>query len=132
MGNQEWIAQITETDSELWYADIECNNKEEAIELGMKFAKEEGLKSFRIGRKVSCGVPTIYADSIIDDARERLYDEVGEVSDTYLENTTKEQEKELEEALNNVFYEWHKKYKLFPTCYMIEDDEVITLKEELL
>lgn len=125
---EDWIVELTESDSEIWSSDIDCNSREEAIEEGMKASKEDGLQSFRIGRQENCSMAHIYADSIIENAQEQLYDEVGEVSETYLECVTKEQEKELEEALNDVFYNWHKKHRLFPSCYKIFDDEIIEVK----
>lgn len=63
---------------------------------------------------------TIDAGTIIENAQEQLYEEVGEISETYLEGITREQEEEL----NKVFYNWHKKYKLFSNCYKILNDEV--------
>lgn len=128
MEKEEWIVELTESDSEIWSSDIDCSSREEAIEEGMKAAKEEGLESFRIGRQEYCSMAAIYADTIIENAQEQLYNEVGEASETYLEDITKEQEKELEEALNEVFYNWHKEHKLFPNCYKILNDEVVQVK----
>lgn len=128
MKKEEWIVELTESSSEIWSSDIDCNSREDAIEEGMKAAKEDGLESFRIGRKECCGMATIDVSTVIEQAQEQLYDEVGEVAETYLENVTKEQEKELEEALNEVFHNWHKKHKLFPSCYKILNDEVIEVK----
>ncbi|WP_243129482.1 hypothetical protein [Clostridium sp. HBUAS56017] len=125
---EEWIVELTEDDYETWSSDIDCNSREEAIEKGMEAAKKQGLKSFRIGKKECCTVPTIWADTIIESAGEQLYDEVGEVSETYLDDVTEEQGKELEEELNEVFYNWHKKHNLFPTCYTVEKDETIEVK----
>jgi len=125
---KEWIVDLRENKNDIWNADIECESKEIAIEEGMKVAKEEGLRSFWVGKQESCGMATIDVDTIIENAQEQLYDEVGEVSETYLEDVTEEQENELEEALNEVFYNWHKKHKLFPNCYKvisIEQIEVI-------
>lgn len=128
MKKEEWIVELTESDSEIWSSDIDCNSREEAIEEGMKAAKEDGLESFRIGRQEYCSMAHIDASTIIENAQEQLYDEIGEVAETYLEDVTKEQEKELEEALNNVFHDWHKKHKLFPSCYKVLDDEVIEVR----
>lgn len=128
MEKEEWIVELTESDSEIWSSDIDCSSREEAIEEGIKAAKEEGLNSFRIGRQEYCTMSAISASTIIENAQEQLYDDVGEVSETYLENVTTEQEKELEEALNDVFYNWHKKHNLFPSCYKISNDEAIEVK----
>lgn len=125
MKKEEWIVMLTEKEQDTWWSDIDCDSREEAIRLGTEQAKEDGLKSFYIGSQVMCSLSTIYADSIIEDAKEQLYDNVGEVAETYLEDVTKEQQEELEEKLNEVFYEWHKKYNLFPTCYMVENSEKI-------
>lgn len=128
MKKEEWIIELTECNYEIWGSDIDCDSREEAIEKGMEAAKKEGLKSFRIGKQEPCGIATIYVDFIIENAQEQLYDEVGEVSETYLEDVTRDQEKELEEALNEVFYNWHKKYGLFPSCYKVLNEEVIEVK----
>ena len=127
---EEWIVELTESDNEMWYADIDCNSREEAIEEGMKGAIEDGLESFRIGRQESCDIPTIDVSSVIEDAQEQLAEEIGEVSESYLDSVTKEQEEELEVELNEVFRKWHKKHNLFPTCYNILDEEVIEVNRE--
>lgn len=125
---EEWIAEMTDTDNEIWSADIEGNSREDVIADGMKYAKEEGLSSFRIGQKIPVGVPTLDIDSILEDAYEQVYNEVGEVAEGFLDDVSKEQEKELEEKLNEAFYNWIKKHKLEPTCYVVINDEVIEVK----
>jgi hypothetical protein len=118
--------EFTDKDNDLWQFDCDgFKTKEEAIKKGIKIAKNDGYKHFRVGKSVPCSMATIYADNIIENAVEQLYEEVGEVSETYLEDVTSEQEKELEEDLNEVFYQWHKKHKLFPNCYTIEDIEYV-------
>lgn len=119
-----WIVDLREGDFDIWQGDIETNSREEAIKLGMEEAKEEGLSQFSIGKQVLCNISHIWADSIIENAQEQLYDEVGEVAECYLD-TTKEQDEELELKLNEVFYEWHKKHNLFPSCYKVENIETI-------
>ena len=90
ISKEEWIVELTESNSEIWGSDIDCGSREEAIEKGMKAAKKEGLKSFRIGRQEYCGMAHIDVDAIIEDAQAQLYNEVGEASETYLEDVTKE------------------------------------------
>lgn len=99
---EDWIVELTECDYEIWGSDIDCGSREKAIEKGIEAAKKDGLTSFRIGKKEPCAMATIDADTIIENAQEQLYDEVGEVSETYLEGVTEEQENELEEELNKV------------------------------
>ena len=125
---KEWIAELTEEDCEVWHHHIECDTKEKIIEEGMKNAKKDRIKSFRIGRAIPCGIPCIDVDFILENAREQLYDEVGESSDVYLDDATEEQIEELDEQLNEVFYQWHKKYNLEPSCYKVVDDEVIEVE----
>ena len=121
-----WGIQFTEVDNEIWDIDYEgYETKEEAINDGLTMINEGS--AFRVGRIVPCEISGIDTDRVIDYARDKLYDEVGEFAETYLNDITTEQEKELEEALNNVFYEWHKKHNLFPTCYIVEDEEYVTI-----
>ena len=96
---EEWIVELIETDCEIWHSDIDCNSREEAIKEGMKYAKEDGLKSFRIGRAIPCGIPNIDTDWLLERTQERLYDEVGESAEVYLDSVTREEFKELDEQL---------------------------------
>ena len=129
MKKEDWIVELTENDDEIWSADIECDSREDAIAEGMKGAIEDGLESFRIGRRERCRVPKICAETIIENAIEDLSEEVGEAAESYLDETTNDQEKELEEELNKVFHNWHKKHRLFPGCYKVLNDEVIEVNE---
>lgn len=125
---EEWIADITKTDSEIWSADIDGHSRKDVIVDGMKYAKSEGYSSFRIGKKIPVGIPTLDVDGILENAYDQVYDEVGEVAEGFLDDVTKEQQKELEEQLNQVFFNWVVKHKLEPTCYTIINDEVIEVK----
>lgn len=125
-----WGIQFTDADNEIWNTDYEgYKTKEEAIKDGLRMVNEgtEEGSSFGVGRIVPCRMSGIDTERVIEYAQDRLYDEVGEYGETYLEDVTEEQEKELEEALNNVFYEWHKKHNLFSTCYTVEDEEYVTI-----
>ena len=131
MNKQEtelWIAEITYTDSEIWVADIEGNSREDIIADGMEYANDEGLSFFRIGQCIPAGIPTLDIDSVLEGAYEQVYNEVGESAEGFLNDVTKEQQKELEDKLNEVFYQWVKKYRLEPTCYTVINDEVIQVK----
>ncbi len=123
-----WGIQFTEVDDEIWYIDYEgYKTKEEAIKDGLIMIDEE--TGFRVGRIVPCGMSGIDTDRVIEYAQNELYDKVGECAETYLNDITTEQEKELEEALNNAFYEWHKKHNLFPTCFTVEEEEYISINK---
>lgn len=123
-----WIAELTEIDSETWCNDLECDSREAAIEEGMILAKEEGMTCFRIAKATPCGIPSIDGEYIIDDLQNQLCSEVGEVGEDYLEDATKEQINELEEQLNEVFYNWNIKHGFEPNCYTIEESEWIKVK----
>ncbi len=127
---QNWGIQFTDADNEIWSTDYEgYETKEEAIKDGLGMVNEgvEEGSAFRVGKIVACRMSKIDAGRVVEDAQDRLYNEVGEYGETYLEDVTEEQEKELEEALNNVFYEWHKKHNLFSNCYTVEDEEYVTI-----
>ncbi len=129
---QNWGIQFTEADNETWSTDYEgYETKEEAIKDGSRMVNEgtEEGSAFRVGRIIPCEISGIDTERVIEYAQDRLYDEVGEYGETYLEDVTEEQEKELEEALNNVFYEWHKKHNLFPTCFTVEDEEYVSINK---
>ena len=127
-----WGIQFTDADNEIWNTDYEgYETTEEAIKDGLRMVIEgvEEGSAFRVGKIVACEISGINTDRVIDYARDRLFDEIGEFAEAYLNDITTEQEKELEEALNNVFYEWHKKHNLFPTCYTIEDEEYVSINK---
>ena len=107
---------------------IEIDREDNSSVGESRYAKEDGLKSFRIGRAIPCGIPNIDTDWLLERAQELLYDEVGESAEVYLDSVTREEFKELDEQLNEVFYQWHKKHKLEPNCYKVIDDEVIEVK----
>lgn len=125
---EEWTADITQTNSEIWTSDIEGSSREDVIADGMEYAKEEGYSSFRIGKKIPVGVPTLDIDSILESAYNQVYDEVGECAEGFLDDVTKEQQRELEEQLNEVFYNWVIKHKLQPNCYTVTNEEIIEVK----
>lgn len=125
----KWIAEITEDDDEYWHIDISAETRDEIIIKGMKLAREDGIKSFRIGYMVGAAIPHIWCDSILVDAQDSLREEYSNsTDDEYLENVTHEQQQELENMMNDVFYEWHKKYNLFPQCFSVIKDEIIKVK----
>jgi hypothetical protein len=125
---EEWVADITQKDSEIWSADVEGNSREDVIVDGMEYAKSEGYSSFRIGKKIPVGVPTLDIDSILESAYEQVYDQVGECAEGFLDDVTPEQQKELKEQLNDVFFNWIVKHKLEPNCYTIINDEVVEVE----
>jgi len=51
-------------------------------------------------------VPYIFGSDLIDMVAEAAYNECGECAETWLENIEKEESKDLEEKLNEVFSKW--------------------------
>ena len=126
---KEWIVDLKEHDSELWFAEDRFNTREEAIKEGKKLAiKNENEKCFRVGRAVYLEeIPGIDVNSLLEQISAEVYDKVGEVAEDYLMYVDEKQIKELNKELNSVFQKWVKKYKHEPNFYIIEEPEIIYL-----
>ena len=77
-------------------------------------------------KRVYIGIVTevdirVDADDVIENIQNRVYSEHGEVAEEYLDDVTKEQLNELDEALNKVFNEWKDKYKFEPNFFTVEE-----------
>lgn len=62
-------------------------------------------------------------ENILEDIRERVYNECGECAEDYLMDVTRKEKEELEEKLNKELQEWLVKNKLEPGFYSIVKDE---------
>ena len=139
-------------DSDAWEASEYFDTKEEAIEAGKKALREfiadpeneydqsdvlghvyeeyEGIHTiFAVGQLNSPSL-RIYADTVIESLQEQSGERCGEVSETFLDDVTKEQEKDLEEKLNAVLNEWLTKYNHQPTFYYLDNIEKVRLEED--
>lgn len=109
------------------------DTKEECIAEAMAEIKandeEEILNGFYLGRCETVGLPTIDADSLLEQLSNDVYDEVGEVAEDYLTDVPVEAINELEESLNKVFEEWADKHKMHPTFYKVTDIQFISIEE---
>lgn len=119
----EWTYDYSSVD--VWREGHFFYTKEEAIEAGKIFARNEGLLSFKVGRQVEVGPTGVDTDFILENIAENMQSEVGEVADDYLLDVTKEHQEELEEELNEVLFKWMEKHKYSPTFYNIEDIEEV-------
>ena len=149
--NLKWVCSHGE-DEEIWGASESFDTKEDAIEAGKKALREyiadpeneydqsdvlghvyeeyEGIHTiFAVGQLRSPSL-RIYADSVIENLQEQSDEYCGEVSETYLDDVTKEQEKDLEEKLNATLNEWLTKYNHQPTFYYLDNIEKVRLEEE--
>lgn len=127
MKDGRWILDINETISDIWNGESFFDTKEEAIEEGYRWAEKENLKFFRVGLCESETNYGIDVDSVIEHIQETTYDEVGEVAEDYLDDVTTEDLLELEEKLNDVFYNWQKEHKYEPNFYRIVATERINI-----
>ena len=149
--NLKWVCGPGE-DEEIWGASEFFDTKEEAIEAGNKALREfiadpeneydqsdvlghvyeewEDIPSaFAIGQLRRPSL-RIYADSLIENLQEQSDERCGEASETFLDDVTKEQEKDLEEKLNAVLNEWLTKYHHQPTFYYLDNIEKVRLEED--
>lgn len=149
--NLKWVCSPCE-DEEIWDASEFFDTKEDAIEAGKKALREfiadpkneydqsdvlghvyeewEDIPStFAIGQLRRPSL-RIYADSLIENLQEQSDERCGESSETFLDDVTKEQEKDLEEKLNATLNEWLTKYNHQPTFYYLDNIEKVQLKED--
>lgn len=123
---QEWT-YATNIHNDIWRGDL-FNSREEAIQEGMKEAKEEGFKNFKIGIAVKPLELNLDVEFLLERISESYFDEYGEIAEDYLTDVSSEDQVELEKRLNKVFYEWINEKGYTPSFYGIEDVEVIKVK----
>lgn len=120
-----WVYSLNE---EIFNTGEYFNTKEEAVESGKEDLTWEGkYPTFYVGQVKSVdfalGVDT---DGILEHIAQNVYDEVGEVSETYLYNVDKEHHNILEENLNNVVRQWMDQYGYNPEFYQVINIEKIS------
>ena len=128
--NNRWMYSLT--NSEIWTGET-FETKEKAITEGYKEAlemqEEEFYKDyFNVGQCVEVLPSGIDVEFLLENIAENTTDDVGEVGDDYLMDVTKEHQRELEEKLNNVLFEWMDKYNYKPTFFKIENIERVELE----
>lgn len=114
------------TDKYVWSENEEMFNSEEfdTIEEALEDAKQyiDYPTIVYIGKvKEVNELDIINASRIIDDVREAVYEQAGEVSEDFLDKVTDEQEKMLKEKVEKVFYEWLKETKNIPSFFAVRD-----------
>mgnify|MGYP003291663946 CR=1 FL=1 len=67
--------------------------------------------------------PTVYACRVLDDLQEHAYENGGEWAEDWLLGVTDEEERDLQDSLNNVIRAWIKKYKYEPTWFRVCNQE---------
>lgn len=124
MNNDKWMYQLGNSD--IWNGE-EYETKEEALKEGIK--AREGNELLRIGQQESVGASGIDIDLLIENVAENTIDEFSEVGEGYLDDVTTEHREELEEKLNEVFFEWVNKYGYNPNFYRVVNIEEIEEEE---
>lgn len=123
-----WIADIRESEYEVWESDIYAQTREEVIRKGLDEAKEQGVEVFRIGYIVDESEPRLDVEDIIERLSDKVYYELGEVADNYLQEITDKEFEELDKGLNDVFEKWTRKYNKKLSCFKVIKEELITVK----
>lgn len=128
--NENWIVDINGDDEERWFPEKEnLHSREEAIKVGMGIAKKYGLKAFKIGMIEYATVPDLDGDWIVESLQEQLFNDFSEASEGYLDDVTEEEQKELEDKINELIFNWSKEHKYLPSCFHIYKGEVIKVNE---
>ena len=142
-----WYVNPMPNISDTWDIMEKFDTKEEAIEYGIQEYKNHlaGISTelfdndynypdppsswFEVGERMDF-IPEVYADLILEQVVEQADCQCGEVSEDWLrwDTITKEQLKELQDNMQNVFDEWLKKHDLEPTFYNIVNIEEIDAK----
>ncbi|EKZ0536224.1 hypothetical protein ACUE9N_000041 [Listeria monocytogenes] len=146
MKHGQWM--LNGTDGERWGAFERFDTKEEAITYGVKLLTEynslednkrrdydlsdglnmrpldyENIYTFFVGQIEEVGFPN-EVDTLLEIIAERIYAEVGEYSEGYLDDVTQEHK----EQLSDLIYEWAKQRDYLPSCFTIEMAEEIDIR----
>lgn len=116
----KWMYNIN--DREMWIGE-DFNTREEAIEGAKKEIEETPwhINYFTVGQIGKVNVCGIDIDILLEGIAEETTNEFSEVGGDYLCNVTNEDKAELEEKLNDVFFEWIKKNGYEPDFFKVEN-----------
>lgn len=111
---------------EIFQSGAYFETKEQAVEDGKKEYGED-YKHFYVGqiKDVSFAL-TPNVDSVLEGIAQNVYDEVGEVSEDYLNHIEKEHYEALEDELNKVISVWMDKYGYKPEFFKVVNVEKVT------
>ncbi len=118
-----------ETENKDWWENPSVETREEAIER----AKKEGLKKFVIGQCEKHVLPSVDADSILENMSDTLDDEVSEAGERWYGDISLEDTQLLENMLNETLIKWADQTKNHPSSYTvigIEEIQVERTKDE--
>lgn len=121
-----WTRSITD---DIWRGGI-CDSVKECIEEA-RFEDYEDTDTIAIGYAEPYQVDYVNSDLIIEYLQEAAYEDLGEVTDGWLDCITKEQREDLENRILKVVLEWLKDCKEEPTFYKVEPFDELPLQEAL-
>lgn len=117
------------SDDEIWRGGP-CDSVRECIEEAEREGYQE-TDTLALGYAVPYEVNYVNSDMIIEYLQQDAYDEVGDVSDDWLDYIVREQREDLEDRVLKVVKEWLKDCREEPTFYKVEVFDELTLKEAL-
>ena len=145
MEHGQWM--LNKEYGERWEASEYFDTKEEAIEYGVSLVKKynsldddgksdmdlsdglnmrpddyENIYTFYVGQIEAVGFPD-EVDMLLETISERVYDEVGEYAEDYLDDVTTEHKKEL----SDLIHDWAKRNGYLPDCYIMGATEEINI-----
>ncbi|EAC8541119.1 hypothetical protein AK914_11040 [Listeria monocytogenes] len=146
MKHGQWM--LNGTDGDRWEACEYFDTKEEAIFYGIELLTEynslddderrdydlsdglnmrpldyENIYTFFVGQIEEVRFPN-EVDTLLEIIAERIYAEVGEYAEGYLDDVTQEHK----EQLSDLIYEWAKQRDYLPSCFTIEMAEEIDIR----
>lgn len=122
----KWLYELY--DNEIWNDVSEFDTREDCLKKAIDHVKVleadgETIKNIKIGQKEKvqrCGVDGVF---ILENVAEDTVIDVGEVGEDYLANVKNEHVSELEDALNNVLFEWMDKHDYNPSFFRVVNIE---------
>lgn len=107
------------------FDDIVYHGEFDSIEDTLKEASFDGwdkeCPDIWVGECYQDYEPTVYACWVLEDLQDRAYENGGEWAEDWLLGVTDEEEKDLQDSLNNVIRAWIKKYKYEPTWFSVRN-----------
>lgn len=125
MKKDRWI--YSESEDIFWEYSDEFDSKEEAIE-SAKDDDEIENNGVYVGKKVEPSISDIDLDLLLENVA--LNSTIGcedGVGDDFLMNIKKEHYNELEKSINEIFFNWIKKYGYQPDWFIVENIEYVDL-----
>ncbi|MGS5517698.1 hypothetical protein AB8L61_17055 [Clostridioides difficile] len=102
----------------------------ESKEAAIKGAVKDGItKIVYVGKREEAYIPCVDAENILDYVQDRIDDEFGEFGESWSSYVKDEDEKILDDRLNEVFSKWVDEFGYKPDWYMVVDVEEIKLNE---